>query len=60
MNSKHDVLDAAEIAQVSGGILEKIEPGEEFDTFADKWNEQILKHQVLWTGKWNKGMLLDW
>lgn len=60
MYSEHDVLDADEIAKVSGGILEKIEPGEEFDTFDDLWNEQILKHEVLWTRYWNHDQLLDW
>ena len=41
-------LRTAELAQVCGGILEKIEPGDEFLTVAEMINREIAKHPLLW------------
>lgn len=50
-------LDAADLTRVSGGILEKIEKGDEFDTVYDMIVEQINSHLLFWdapgTG-WNQ------
>ncbi len=47
-------LSPTELSQVSGGILEKIEPGDEFLTVADMINREIAKHPILWEEKWNR------
>ncbi len=47
-------LDAEDAWQVCGGILEKIEPGDEFLTLADQINKHLAEHPILYNNKnWN-------
>ncbi|MBX3684735.1 MAG: hypothetical protein KF909_01265 [Rhodocyclaceae bacterium] len=51
------ILDPQDISAVSGGIVERIEKGDEFDTIWDMITDSINKHLLFWdapgTG-WNK------